>query len=140
MADESKDAEPVDIHVGQAIRRRRRILGLSQDDLAAALGVTPQQIQKYEKALSRISASKLFMVARALKVPVAYFFADIDETESELFSGEVEDNISRFLRSKEGQELAAVFPQIEDKSVRQEFVALARAMAKAGRSGKTALS
>lgn len=138
MTEDSKQAEPVDIHVGMVIRRRRKSIGMSQDQLAEALAVTPQQIQKYETAHSRISSSKLFAAGRALKVPVSYFFAEIDDQEFEAFSGEIQANVSAFLKSSDGQELATVFPLIADSAVRKEFLGLARAMAKASQAGRLA--
>ena len=136
MTDDSKSPEAVDVHVGQVIRRRRRQLGLQQGVLADALDVTPQQIQKYETAQSRITASALFEIARVMKVPVAYFFAEIDHLEFQAFNDEIEANVSAFLKSSDGQELALVFPQIEDSAVRKQFLVLARAMAKASLAGK----
>ncbi len=138
MTEDQKPPETVDRHVGVVIRRRRKILGMGQDELAAAIGVTQQQVQKYETATSRISASKLFATARALKVPVAYFFAEIDEQEFELFSGEVEANIATFLKSSDGQELATQFSLIEDKPMRKSVLDLVRAMAHASQTGKLA--
>ena len=137
MTDDSKSPEPVDVHVGMVIRRRRRQLAMNQDVLAEALALTPQQIQKYETAQSRISSSKLFQIARVLKVPVAYFFAEIDELEFQSFNEEISANVSAFLKSSDGQELALVFPQIEDAAVRKQFLNLARAMAHASQSGKS---
>lgn len=136
MTEDSKSPEAVDVHVGKVIRRRRRQLGLHQTVLANALDVTPQQIQKYETAQSRISASALFEIARVMKVPVAYFFAEIDQLEFQAFNDEVEANVSAFLKSSDGQELALVFPQIGDTAVRKHFLDLARAMAKASQAGK----
>jgi transcriptional regulator with XRE-family HTH domain len=136
MTDDSKAPETVDVHVGQVIRRRRRQLGLNQNALATALDVTPQQIQKYETAHSRISASALFEIARVLKVPVAYFFAELDQLEFQAFNDEIEANVSAFLKSSDGQELALVFPRIEDTAVRKQFLVLARAMANASQAGR----
>lgn len=138
MTDDRKTREPVDRHVGMVIRRRRKNLGMGQDELALAMDVTQQQVQKYETAGSRISASKLFAAARALKVPVAYFFAEIDEQEFELFTGEVEANVAAFLKSSDGQELASNFPLIEDRSMRKGVLDLVRAMANASQAGKLA--
>jgi len=138
MTEDQKTPEPVDRHVGEVMRRRRKILGMDQHQLAAAMKVTQQQVQKYETAGSRISASKLFAAARALKVPVAYFFHEIDEQEFELFSGEVEANVAAFLKSSDGQELATAFPLIEDKSMRKGVLDLVRAMANASQAGKLA--
>lgn len=71
-------ADPVDVHVGARLRSRRRFLGLSQTALATQLGITFQQVQKYERGANRISASKLVACAKALEVPTAWFFAEID--------------------------------------------------------------
>lgn len=72
--------DPVDEHVGHRIRVRRELLGLSQAELGELIGVTFQQIQKYERGANRISASRLYDAARVLRVPVSYFFEDMDET------------------------------------------------------------
>ncbi len=69
--------DPIDIHVGQRMRLRRTMLGKSQDQMARALGVSFQQVQKYERGTNRISASRLFDVSRFLSVPVSYFFEDL---------------------------------------------------------------
>jgi transcriptional regulator with XRE-family HTH domain len=71
--------DPIDVHVGKMIRARRRAIGVSQHELAPAIGVTFQQIQKYELGSNRVSASKLFGIAQALGVAVASFFADLEE-------------------------------------------------------------
>jgi transcriptional regulator with XRE-family HTH domain len=69
-------ADPVDIHVGRRLRQRRALLGMSQDKLARAVGLTFQQIQKYERGANRIGASRLLQLSRALTVPIAYFFEE----------------------------------------------------------------
>lgn len=69
--------DPVDVHVGKRMRLRRTLLGLSQEQLAAAVGVTFQQIQKYERGSNRVSASRLYDVARVLGVEISFFFEDI---------------------------------------------------------------
>ncbi len=68
---------PIDIHVGSRLRLRRNLLGISQTDLGKALGVTFQQVQKYEKRTNRISASRLFNLSRVLDVPISFFFEDL---------------------------------------------------------------
>lgn len=68
---------PVDVHVGARLRLKRKIAGISQVELAAAIGVTFQQIQKYEAGTNRISASSLHAAAAALKAPIAWFFQDL---------------------------------------------------------------
>ena len=75
MTENSPD--PVDVHVGARVRMRRLMLGLSQDKLAETVGLTFQQIQKYEKGANRIGASRLFQLASALNVPVQYFYEDL---------------------------------------------------------------
>lgn len=77
-AAETPDA--IDVHVGKLIRARRRAIGMSQHDLAPLIGVSFQQVQKYEIGSNRVSASKLFAIAQALGVPVGSFFADLEET------------------------------------------------------------
>ncbi len=72
----SEEPEPVDIHVGGRVRMRRLFLGLSQEKLAHAIGVSFQQLQKYERGTNRISASRLFALAKFLGVPVQWFFED----------------------------------------------------------------
>ncbi len=71
--------DPIDLHVGERMRLRRAMLGKSQSEMGRALGVTFQQVQKYERGMNRISASRLFDVARCLTVPVGYFFEDLTE-------------------------------------------------------------
>src|SRR3546814_1510601 len=81
----ARQAHPVDVHVGGRVRLRRVFLGYSQEKLANALGLTFQQIQKYERGANRISASKLYELSRILSVPVTYFFRSEEHT-SELQS------------------------------------------------------
>ena len=76
--------QPVDVHVGQRIKGRRLILGISQERLGEALGITFQQVQKYEKGVNRVSASRLFSIAKALDVPVSYFFEDAETATATL--------------------------------------------------------
>ncbi len=68
---------PIDIHVGARVRLRRNLLGMSQTDLGKAVGVTFQQVQKYEKGTNRIGASRLFNLSRVLDVPISFFFEDL---------------------------------------------------------------
>lgn len=69
--------DPIDVHVGQRLRARRVMLGLSQEKLAEALGLTFQQIQKYERGSNRISASRLYHLSRVVDAPVSFFFEDL---------------------------------------------------------------
>jgi len=122
------DAHPVDLHVGKRIRERRLYVHMGQEELAEKLGISPQQVQKYETAYNRISASRLHDIASILKVPVAYFFLGTDQSETDLLAAELGTGVSNFLKSAEGQELAEIFPKLEDVAVRRQVVNLIRAM------------
>ena len=73
--------DDIDVHIGRRVRRRRRLLGLTQEQLAGACGVRFQQIQKYECGANRVSAARLRRLARALEVPVGYFFDGLDDAQ-----------------------------------------------------------
>ncbi|MBP5353350.1 MAG: helix-turn-helix transcriptional regulator [Alphaproteobacteria bacterium] len=75
---EDNEPNPVDIHVGQRIRLRRTILHITQQQLAEMLGLTFQQVQKYEKGMNRVGASRLWDISRVLEVPMSFFFEDMD--------------------------------------------------------------
>src|SRR5271156_5143452 len=79
---ESRPPNPVDLHVGARIRLRRRMQGVSQEKLADALGLTFQQVQKYERGANRVSASKLYEIAAALRAPISYFFDGLADPAS----------------------------------------------------------
>lgn len=119
---------PVDRHVGLRIRLRRRELGLSQERLADAIGLTFQQVQKYERAANRVSASKLWEMSRVLSVPVSYFYGGLDETADPLADA-VRDQVQEFLLTPEGIELAASFLKIPRGPVRRKILELVRAVA-----------
>src|SRR4051795_11251213 len=72
-------ASPIDVHVGARIRLRRTLLGMSQEKLGEALGLTFQQVQKYERGVNRVGASRLFDLSRVLDVPISFFFDDMPE-------------------------------------------------------------
>src|SRR5437763_13844160 len=109
--DLERSPNPVDRHVGLRIRLRRKELGISQENLAEAIGLTFQQVQKYERAANRVSASKLWEMARTLKTSIAYFFEGLGDT-SRPPTGEVigPPPAHAFLLSPEGMELAQAFP------------------------------
>jgi len=104
--------DPVDVHVGERVRARRLLAGLSQDAFAQKLGVTFQQIQKYEKGTNRISASRLYKIAAILNVPVDYFFEDLGQTT-------LPDGMRR-----EGLELVRAFNRVEEPRTRKQILAL----------------
>jgi transcriptional regulator with XRE-family HTH domain len=128
--DLAKRASSVDQHVGAMVRMRRKALGWSQDRLAEALGLTFQQVQKYERGTNRISASKLFEIARALEAPVAYFFRGLEGVEEkEGFLGTAsEATVHAFLMSTEGIELARLLPRLKPP-LRRRISELVRTLA-----------
>ena len=119
---------PVDRHVGLHIRMRRKTLGISQERLAEALGLTFQQVQKYERGANRVSASKLWEIARALKTNVAYFYEGLEDEADSVGRGFMGANAQEFLLTPEGLELAATFPRIQRAGLRRKVLDLVRAM------------
>jgi transcriptional regulator with XRE-family HTH domain len=118
---------PVDQVVGRRLRKRRLQLGLSQLGVAEAIGVTFQQIQKYEGGTNRIVASRLFDLAQVLDVPIAYFFPD---SESEATNGEDEDFAdARHPAPKETLNLVKAYYQIEEPTLRKKLIELVRSVA-----------
>lgn len=128
-----KKPNPVDAHVGSRVRLRRMLLGMSQERLGESMGLTFQQVQKYEKGVNRIGASRLFQISKILDVPVQFFFEEapyvgeagkpggMAEADSEAF-------ILEFLNSREGLELNRAFVKIADAKVRKGVVDLVRAL------------
>ena len=125
-------ANPVDLHVGSRVRMRRKILGVSQQRLADSLGLTFQQVQKYERGANRISASKLYAMATTLQAPVSYFFEGLAEPQAGV-PGEAGDAstlaVQSFLNTPEGLELAALFARLGRGAVRRQVLNLVRAVA-----------
>ena len=123
---------PIDLHVGSRVRMRRKILRISQEKLAEGLELTFQQVQKYERGSNRISASKLFEIAKALSTPVSYFFDGLNEAPSSTLLGFAEVGndqfVHDFLMTSEGMELAMLFPKIPKGRVRRRLLDLVRAM------------
>ena len=123
---------PVESHVGSRIRMRRKILGVSQEKLAESLGLTFQQVQKYERGANRVSASKLYQIAKALEAPILYFFEGLPDPTSDKHSAidlGVDRIVSALLMTPEGLELATLFPRIDEASVRRRLLELVRALA-----------
>ncbi|TNE58784.1 MAG: XRE family transcriptional regulator [Alphaproteobacteria bacterium] len=129
--------DPVDIHVGQRVKIRRKSLKLTQAELGEVLGLTFQQVQKYERGANRISASKLFLIAHTLDVPVAFFFEGLDgnleanalKEESKAYDGQTTEGVLRFAGSMEGLELNSAFAAITHSETRKYLVSLFEAIA-----------
>src|SRR5690242_11281920 len=110
----SRRPNPIDVHVGSRVRFRRMLLGMSQEKLGEKLGLTFQQVQKYEKGINRIGASRLFDLAQVLGVPVQFFYEEAPSQEPPAlidgFAEKPEENsIVEFLRSRDGLELNKAF-------------------------------
>jgi transcriptional regulator with XRE-family HTH domain len=120
---------PVDRHVGLRIRMRRKELGISQERLAESIGLTFQQVQKYERAANRVSASKLWEMSRALSTNISYFYEGLGDAIETPGSNLPRESMQNFLLTPEGIELAAVFPKIAKGRVRRKILDLVRAMA-----------
>lgn len=130
-----KSAHPVDIHVGGRVRLRRIMLGMSQDRLGDALGLTFQQVQKYEKGVNRIGASRIFELSKILEVPVQYFYDDFD-SRTGISYGFAEtsgnDAFMELLHSPEGVQLCRHFADISDPKVRKRVLDLVKTLANGG--------
>jgi len=128
-----KAPNPIDKHVGSRVRMRRMMLSMSQEKLGDALGLTFQQVQKYERGANRVSASKLYEIAKTLQVPVSFFFEGLadpmDGSDGDEVGLQAERIVQEFLTTPEGLELAEVFPKIGRGRVRRQVLDLVRAMA-----------
>jgi transcriptional regulator with XRE-family HTH domain len=108
---------------------RRKELGMSQERLAESIGLTFQQVQKYERAANRVSASKLWEVARALSIHIGYFYDGLGDGAEVPGSNVPHETLQDFLMTPEGMELASVFPKVPKGRVRRKVLDLVRAMA-----------
>jgi transcriptional regulator with XRE-family HTH domain len=132
-----KKPNPVDAHVGSRVRLRRMLLGMSQERLGESMGLTFQQVQKYEKGVNRIGASRLFQISKILDVPVQFFFEEAPYTGDDnaargMAEPDSEAFILEFLNSREGLELNRAFVKIGDPKVRKSVVDLVRALSGTG--------
>ena len=130
--------DPVDVHVGGRVKLRRTLLGLSQEELADAVGVTFQQVQKYERGTNRMGASRLFDMATVLDVPASYFYRDMPKEirarksnevtpPSESFELANDPELSLYTK-RETLELVRYYFQISDKQTRNELMDLIQAL------------
>ena len=123
-----KAPNPTDKHVGARVRMRRMMLGMSQEKLGDALGLTFQQVQKYEKGANRIGASRLQQIAHILQVPVAFFFEGAPSVSGQVADGMAEAPspayVSDFLATSDGLALTKAFMRIKDAKLRRRIVDL----------------
>ena len=128
-----KVPNPIDRHVGSRVRMRRMMLGMSQEKLGDALGLTFQQVQKYEKGANRIGASRLQQISQILQVPVSFFFEGAPSQRSDRAEGFGEAPspayVSDFLATSDGLALTKAFVRIKDAKLRRRIVDLVEQIA-----------
>lgn len=133
MPQQKKKPDPVDVHVGNRVKLSRVMKGWTQEQLGENIGVTLQQVQKYEKGTNRISASKLQQISDLLGTPVAFFFEDAPFDEKNGNKGMAENAsgayVVDFLSSSDGLKLNRAFLQIKDPKIREKIVDLVQAIA-----------
>lgn len=124
-----KKSTPMDQLVGSRIRLRRLALGMSQEKLGEHLGVTFQQVQKYEKGVNRVGASRLQRISEVLNAPISFFFEGAPGAIEQQIETQEVGSLSKVLASKEFLSLANSFSAIQDPKVRQKVVDLVDALA-----------
>jgi transcriptional regulator with XRE-family HTH domain len=132
-------SKPIDVHVGSRVRLRRTLLGMSQEKLGGALGLTFQQVQKYERGVNRIGASRLFDLARVLDVPIGFFFDDMPDSMGGLgssfrtrltgFAETGEGSEGDTLHKRETLELVRAYYRITEPAVRKRVFDLIKGLA-----------
>lgn len=125
--------DPVDVHVGSRVRLRRTLLGMSQEKLGDALGLTFQQVQKYERGANRIGSSRLFQLSKILDVPVSFFFDDMETAATAGARGMSDGNSVPFeaeqLARRETLELVRAYYRITEPTVRKRIFELVKSVA-----------
>lgn len=121
----------VDRHVGSRIRLRRQLLNLSQERLGEELGVTFQQVQKYERGTNRVGAGRLWHLAKVLDVPVSFFYEGATENTAQAGFADSDQTplVDDFIQSADGVALAQAFSRITDPKVRRRVLELVRTLA-----------
>lgn len=133
----TKKPNPIDVYVGDRIKLRRNMLGLSQEKLGDALGVTFQQVQKYEKGTNRVGASRLQAVSKILQVPVEFFFEDAPDVSGSGKGAQITNMDAQasshleFLATNEGVKLNREFNRIKNPKLRAKAIEMIKAMADA---------
>ncbi|MGH7185694.1 MAG: helix-turn-helix domain-containing protein [Pseudomonadota bacterium] len=141
--DPSGKPNPIDIHVGSRVRLRRTLLGMSQEKLGEAIGLTFQQVQKYERGANRIGSSRLFDLARVLDVPISYFFEEMSpdtaaRTPSRikgLGEARTQPIAQDPMVKRETLELVRAYYRIGDGSIRKRLFELTKSLANATQQG-----
>jgi len=141
----SRNPNPIDIHVGKRVRLRRTLLGMSQEKLGDAIGLTFQQVQKYERGTNRIGSSRLWQLSQVLDVPVSYFFDDVSDEvavaarprrKGEIIAGLGEGSGPAFeadpMARRETLELVRAYYKIADGTVRKRVFEMVKALGHSG--------
>ncbi len=127
-----KIPNPIDVHVGGRVCSRRKLAGISQGNLGKQLGLTFQQIQKYEKGASRIGAGRLFRIAQIFDVPVQFFFDDMSKVKKppagRFAEVDTAPSVMDFVSSSEGLQLNRAYSNISDGNVRKRVLKLIKAL------------
>jgi transcriptional regulator with XRE-family HTH domain len=129
-----KQPSSVDAHVGSRVRLRRMLIGMSQEKLGELLGLTFQQVQKYEKGANRIGASRLFDISTILNVPVQYFFEELPNAAGVQYNGhgmsepDREPFVMDFVSSTEGLQLIRAYTKVTDPRVRKRILELVKSL------------
>ena len=125
-----KQANPIDAQVGNRLRLRRMMIGMSQERLGELLGLTFQQVQKYEKGVNRIGAGRLFEIARILGVPIFYFYESVSEQLANApgFAETESTPVLEFVSSGEGLQLSLAYMRIKDPKVRKRVLDLVKSL------------
>lgn len=128
MTIQKKQPDPIDVYVGSRIRLRRNLLGVSQERLGEQLGITFQQVQKYEKGTNRVGASRLQAIAETLDAPVSFFFENV--ADDHLVESFAESSVNPLLTasSDEGVQLIRAFTNIKDPKVRRQIIDLTKTL------------
>jgi transcriptional regulator with XRE-family HTH domain len=129
----TKKANPIDGQVGNRVRIRRMLIGMSQEKLGDHLGLTFQQVQKYEKGINRIGAGRLFEIARILDVPIDFFYDGVGTPSDGV--GEARAPVMEFVSSTEGLQLSLAFMKIKDPKVRKRVLDLVKSLAEEEETG-----
>jgi transcriptional regulator with XRE-family HTH domain len=124
-----KAPNPIDKHVGSRVRMRRMMLQMSQEKLGEALGLTFQQVQKYEKGTNRIGASRMQQIAQVLQVPVSFFFEEAPGVDAPDGAAPSPSFVSDFLSSADGLALSRAFTRLKDAKLRRRIVDLVEEIA-----------
>ena len=136
----SDKPNPIDVHVGARLRLRRTLLGMSQEKLGNAIGLTFQQVQKYERGANRVGASRLFDLSRVLDVPVSFFFDDINPETAAAARGDMDESAGEAaphrydpdpMMRRETLELVRAYYRIPDPQLRRRLFDLTKAIANA---------